>query len=122
MMKDILLVALGGAIGSALRYACSLGVAHMAWHPTIATLIVNVLGSFLIGLVISTSPKGSWNLLASVGFCGGFTTFSTFSYQSLSLIQGGKIGAASGYILTTMAVCLIATWLGVALGKTFVKQ
>lgn len=117
MLKEIILVALGGALGSSLRYGCTLGVDHLAWHPTIATLIVNVLGSFLIGMVISSSDKPTFTLFASVGFCGGFTTFSTFSSQNVRLLQQSLYGQAFTYMGSTLVLCFLATWIGIMLGQ-----
>lgn len=122
MMKEILWVALGGALGSVLRYGTTLMVEHVAWHPTVATLLVNVMGSFVIGVVLASQVGGSWKLLTSVGFCGGFTTFSTFSSQSVTMLRGGQIGRAFGYMGGTLALCLVATWLGMLLGQRLANK
>lgn len=112
MVKNFLLVALGGAAGSMLRYGISLVAAALAWSPLWGTLSANVLGSFLIGLCMAACQSGSWQLLLVVGLCGGFTTFSTFSSQSLGLLQGGHLGTALLYMLGSMTLCLLSTWAG----------
>ncbi|MBQ0016723.1 MAG: fluoride efflux transporter CrcB [Bacteroidales bacterium] len=111
---NFLWVALGGAIGSMLRYGCTLGVSALRCDSHLATLIVNVVGSFLIGIVIANGGKTSWTAFASVGFCGGFTTFSTFSSQNVTLLQDGHIGQALAYISITLVLCLLATFAGMA--------
>lgn len=115
--KDLLLVALGSALGGALRYSCSFAAAGMNLHPVAATLTVNIAGSFLIGLVAGLCDKGGWQSFASVGFCGGFTTCSTLSLQSFRLLQSGKALQASAYMAGTLALCLLATWAGLAVAK-----
>lgn len=111
MHRDFLLVALGGAVGSAMRYGLSLLTAAWQWSPLWGTIGANVAGSFLIGVGMGAC-SGGWQLLMVVGLCGGFTTFSTFSAQSLGLMQEGRFGLAAAYILGSVAICLIATWLG----------
>lgn len=120
-MMNFIWVAIGGALGSVMRYACSLGVAHYAWHPTLATLLVNVLGSLLIGVLMGMNVKGAWQQLGTVGFCGGFTTFSTFSAQTLAWLQKGEWAQAGGYVGVTLVVCLLATWMGLLIGQKITR-
>ena len=117
MLKNFLFVGLGGALGSMLRYACTLlaQVAHISSNW--ATLFVNTTGSFLIGFCMAYCDKASLLLFLTVGLCGGFTTFSTFSSQSLNLLQTGRYGAGLAYILGTFTLCLLCVWLGCLLGK-----
>lgn len=110
----MLFVFLGGGIGSALRYAvqCALGAQAFPW----ATLAVNVAGSFLIGLFGALSAKFGWpegtRLLLTTGLCGGFTTFSTFSKETLGLLQSGSYGTAAAYLAGSLSLGLLAAFLG----------
>ena len=114
-----LLIALGGASGSLLRYL--LGGAVQRTSPTgfpIGTMVVNISGCFLIGILVRQfmNMQLSYDLraLLIVGFCGGFTTFSTFSAETFTLIEGGEYGRAGVYVLLSVTLCLIATFVGVA--------
>jgi len=117
---NFLWVFLGGGIGSILRYAVGLciGAATFPW----ATLAVNVGGSFAIGLFGGLSERLGWpeavRLALTVGLCGGFTTFSTFSKESLALAQSGRWCAFSAYAFGSIAIGFIA----VALGYLIVKH
>lgn len=117
MFSSFLLVALGGALGSVLRYACSLWIGHLSWQPWVATLIVNVVGSFLIGVVAGSSTRGGWLSFASVGFCGGFTTLSTFSLQNVVMLQKSNLWGAAAYTAGTLAICMLATLAGLWVGQ-----
>ncbi|HLU86807.1 MAG TPA: fluoride efflux transporter CrcB [Taishania sp.] len=122
-MKAILLVGLGGGIGSILRYLTTLLTAKWSLNSlSPATLIANILGCLLIGLFISSiENKGMINqdlkLLLVTGFCGGFTTFSTFSLENIQLIQNGHVGQAILYSLTSIIVGLVAVLVGIQLIK-----
>jgi CrcB protein len=113
-------IAIGGALGSVARYACSSAAAR-SFGETFpwGTLLVNVLGSFVIGFFSTlTGPDGRWilppdaRLFVAIGVCGGFTTFSSFSLQTLSLIRGGEFVAAFGNIVGSVALCLLSVWAG----------
>ena len=105
-------VALGGAVGSVLRYATvtSLGA-------PIGTALVNVLGSFLIGILYIALSKTTLSPLLITGALGGFTTFSAFSLDTLKLWQSGQIAQAAAYMLASVALSLIAVALGAALAR-----
>ena len=112
-----LLIALGGAAGSLLRYLIGGAVQRMsAGGFPIGTMFVNVSGCFLIGILVrqflnmQISPE--LRALLIVGFCGGFTTFSTFSAETLGLIEGGEYGRAASYIILSVVLCLAATFMG----------
>lgn len=121
MWRNILLVGLGGALGSILRYAITLATAALKNAPAmVGTFVANILGCFAIGVVIAACDKESLTLFASVGLCGGFTTFSTFSAQTIAALQSGKYGVAACYILITLIVCFLMTWAGLAVGKKIV--
>lgn len=120
----------GSALGAVARFACSLGVLAMAgpgfpW----GTLAVNVLGSFLIGLYASITEAGGWLKASAVqqqfvmtGFCGGFTTFSIFSLETVLLAKEGQLMLAGGNILLSLALWLVAVWLGYRAGASINRR
>jgi len=114
-----LLIALGGAAGSLLRYLVGGAVQRTSASGfPIGTMFVNVSGCFLIGILVrqflnmQISPE--LRALLIVGFCGGFTTFSTFSAETLGLIEGGEYGRAASYIILSVVLCLAATFMGMS--------
>lgn len=120
MIKSLFLVGAGGALGSVARYVVSLLFAHFAICSHWATLAVNVIGSFLIGLAIPMLSNGA-QLFAVVGFCGGFTTFSTFSSQALQLFQAGERLAAAAYVAVSVVVSVLMVLLGMYLAGKIIK-
>ena len=120
MIKSLLLVGAGGALGSVARYAVSMLFAHFAICSHWATLVVNVVGSFLIGLAIPLLSGGA-HLFAVVGFCGGFTTFSTFSSQAVQLFQTGERLAAAAYVAVSLVVSIAMVLLGTYVAERLVK-
>lgn len=119
---NVLLVALGGAIGSAARYLVGAFVANR-FGPDFpwGTFIVNVSGSFFIGVILSLVgggqlPAGA-RLFLAVGVMGGYTTFSTYSNETLQLVQGGEVGAAMFNALGQVVAGFIGVYLGVVLGR-----
>lgn len=124
MLTNLLLVALGGAVGSSLRYLISLWFLTTTCQDSPwATLVVNVTGSFIIGVLagiyIYDNPPQSpaLRMLVATGFCGGFTTFSTFSLEGLRLIQSGALGQYTLYTVLTLALSLLATLSGYLLAQ-----
>ncbi len=119
-MSAALWVGLGGAAGSVLRHWTALTMARwfgdgFPW----GTLLVNVVGSVLIGTIaVLDAPDGRFALsptirpLVLVGFFGGFTTFSTFSLQTLTMVEQGRWPLAAGYIVASLGLCLVGVWLG----------
>jgi fluoride exporter len=115
MFKNFLLVGLGGALGSMLRYAGYLLITNKSFP--FATLSVNIIGSFVIGLVLALSLKdenflNNWKLFLATGICGGFTTFSAFSAENVVLLQSEKYGLALTYIALSIVAGIGAAWLG----------
>jgi CrcB protein len=116
----LLVVALGGAIGSVARYATGVLLAPATTTFPWATLVVNVLGAFLIGWFarLFSAPDADHvvRLALTTGFCGGFTTFSTLSAETVTLLQQGKAGRAAAYIALSLALGLAATFAGLSAG------
>ena len=117
MIKNILLVGLGGAVGAMLRYGVTLLCNAISWSTNLGTFLVNIIGSFAMGFLVSCCSGSPWLLMATVGICGGFTTFSTFSMQSVTLLQQGKYGMAALYILGTIIVCIAFAAIGCYVGQ-----
>ena len=112
-MKSCVCVGLGGAVGSVFRYLIGLIPLNDAGGFPIKTLLINILGSFLIGLIATLSGKHAdispdMILLLKTGICGGFTTFSTFALESSTLIQNGKITSAVLYMAASILFSLAA--------------
>jgi CrcB protein len=128
-MLAYLWVAIGGALGSMARYGIGGLVSQKSsdvfpW----GTLVVNVTGSFIIGLLGAlTLPEGKMTpqsrtfatQLLITGVCGGYTTFSSFSLQTLNLLRDGEWFYAAGNILLSVILCMIAVWIGYVLGNKF---
>jgi fluoride exporter len=115
MLKNFLLVAIGGSLGAAMRYGLFLIIKNQPFPY--ATFIINVTGSFLLGIImgLSISAEGlseSKKLFLATGICGAFTTFSTFSFENLALLQQGKYNLAFIYITSSVLTGLFAAWLG----------
>ncbi|MCC2638886.1 MAG: camphor resistance protein CrcB [Moraxellaceae bacterium] len=125
LLQPLLLVALGGALGSAARYLAALAVNRWAQSPfPWGTLFVNIAGSFAIGLVMAWVLKGgevreNMRLLLVTGVLGGFTTFSSFSWETWKLIEDGRLAFALANVLASFSVCLLATMAGALLAKQF---
>lgn len=121
-------IATGSALGGMARFWFSGFVAHRFGDTfPLGTLLVNVVGSFIIGVLGAlTIPEGRLSLEARafatqflmIGICGGFTTFSSFSLQTMNLLRDREWLYAGGNVLLSVALCLVATWLGFMLGST----
>jgi CrcB protein len=119
-LSALLWVALGGAAGSVLRALIAHALAaRFPW----STLLVNAAGSLLMGWImgrfgaLEPAPAARLYALGAVGFCGGFTTFSSFSFQTLQQLQHGQLAAAFLNIVLSVALCLGAVWLGLRLAS-----
>jgi len=129
MLRDCwnyLCVGAGGAMGTILRFWISgmIAQAYGERFPT-GTLVINITGSFVIGLFATlTGPEGRWMVgslprqFFMIGICGGYTTFSSFSLQTLNLARDGQWGYAALNIGLSLALCLIGVWLGFLAGET----
>ena len=121
MIRNLLLVALGGAAGSVLRYLLSNINTSFPW----GTFAVNVLGSFLIGLLVGLMSKGvlspEMKLLLVTGFCGGFTTFSTFANESFSMMKAGDVLLTALYVGASVIIGILAVWGGMTLSNISIR-
>jgi CrcB protein len=123
MLKILLFIASGGAVGAVMRYGASLGVYSMLGRGfPYGTLFVNVLGSLLMGFLsivmlerFNVGPE--WRAAILVGLLGSFTTFSTFSIETLNLLEQGDFTRAILNMLLSVSVCLLAVWFGIILGR-----
>ncbi len=120
MWKNFILVGLGGSIGSMLRFAIWHYIKSMNFPA--ATLLVNIVGSLVIGIVIGMSIKDAgfsqqWKIFLATGICGGFTTFSAFSIENLLMLQNGKYILSLFYISASIIFGIAAAWLGFKLAS-----
>ncbi len=126
MLKILLIVGAGGFFGSIARYLTSLFFNRFFETSfPISTFTVNILGSFLIGIIYAFSDKSNFlspelRMFLAVGFCGGFTTFSSFAFESLSQINNQMFFQMAIYISLSIFFGLLATYLGVLLVKLYV--
>jgi fluoride exporter len=122
-VRELAAVAAGGAIGATLRWAIGVWVmsrtsSGFPWH----TMFVNLSGAFLIGVLMAFSVEkgalsGDWRLFLGTGILGGFTTFSTLSYESIALMQDGLWSQGILNMFASAALGLIAAWLGLVAGR-----
>lgn len=119
MFRDILFVGIGGGIGSIMRFLTSRFTARLvaAQWLFLGTLAANLIGCFLIGILsgwmLSHMPDNqSFRLLFIVGFCGGYTTFSTFAFENYRLIEMNQWGILLLYLTASVVLGIIAVWLG----------
>lgn len=125
-MKYLLFIALGGASGAVTRYLLA-GWAHKLWesHLPVGTLMVNVLGSFSIGVVYVLLVEKQlihqdWRGVLMVGFLGAFTTFSTFSLETIKLMETGHIALAAAYMLASAVLCVVMAGAAMQLTRALV--
>ena len=123
-MARLLWISAGGAVGTAARYLVSVALAN-ALGPALpyGTFAVNVVGSFLLGVIMQTSLgdaaliSPATRLVLGTGVMGGFTTYSAFSYETVRFVESGNWGTAGLYVAATVVACLGAGALGVGVGK-----
>ena len=126
MMKMLLPIAIGGAIGAVARYSASLGIHSLAGDGfPYGTLFVNVVGSFLIGVLYivatqASAEPGSYRPLLIIGLLGAFTTFSTFSIETVLLIEAGQLFKAALNVSLSVLTCLIACYAGLNLARAHI--
>ncbi|SMO68139.1 fluoride efflux transporter CrcB [Paracoccus laeviglucosivorans] len=118
-MNPFLQVAIGGAAGSVLRYGVNIAALRITTLP-LGTLTVNIVGCFVMGVLASAlAMRGGQHLapLLLTGVLGGFTTFSAFSLDTLTLWERGAVGLAVGYVLASVIFSLAAVFAGLAIGR-----
>ena len=121
MIRELIAVGFGGAAGSIDRYLLSAGILAgqtLLGFPA-GTFTVNAAGSLLIGILLEATSSETLGWLLIVGFCGGFTTFSTFSADTVRLLRAGCYNAAAIYVALSVAVCIVFAALGMWIGTTF---
>lgn len=124
MITTYVAIALGGALGACLRFASNELAANVFGKAfPFGTLLVNILGSFMLGLLYGMFHSGvlvamPWRSFVAIGLLGAFTTFSTFSLDTVILLQQGDYNKAAANVLLNVLLCLTLAWLGLKLGST----
>jgi len=123
MIQTFLTVALGGALGASARYSVNVAMPRLFGHGfPIATMVVNILGSLLMGVLVVVLAQKSGNRYAPflmTGVLGGFTTFSAFSLDAAKLYESGQFGVAAAYVIGTVVLGLAALFAGMALARGY---
>jgi CrcB protein len=123
MIRNLILVGIGSFAGGIGRYLTQLFVQkHYPSSIPLGTLTANILGCFIIGIVYALSGKGNllspeFRLFLATGICGGYTTFSSFAYENISLLREGELFYFGLYLLLSVVICLVAVYLGMLLVK-----
>jgi CrcB protein len=126
MLKTLLIVGSGGFIGSALRYLVQVNVEKlMSSTFPMGTLLVNIAGSFVIGMVYAFAEKGNlmspeWRIFLAVGICGGFTTFSTFAMDSINLLKDNSIFQLIMYTGGSVFLSIAAVFTGIVIIRSII--
>jgi CrcB protein len=121
-------VAIGSALGGVARFLLSTAIQQKAGTVfPVGTLVVNISGSLLLGFLMSyalstTAISPEVRGLLTAGFCGGFTTFSTFTYETMLLVEEGELGRAAVYVLVSVIVSLIGVYLGITAARGLVAR
>ena len=124
MLKNLLVVGLGGGLGSIARFLCQKYIYEWYPHPfPFPTFIVNIVGCFLIGVFFGLAEKGNilspeMRIFLITGICGGFTTFSSFANENVALLKSGDFLYFSLYVSLSVVLGIAATFAGIALLKT----
>ncbi|MGB3245637.1 MAG: fluoride efflux transporter CrcB [Sulfitobacter sp.] len=124
MISTLSLVAIGGALGASLRFLCGVAIVRIMGHSEfpVAILSVNIVGSFLMGVfVVAAANKGLTHLspLVMTGILGGFTTFSAFSLEAVTLMERGQVGPAALYVSLSVGLSILGLIAGLMLARGF---
>ena len=125
MLKNLLIIGSGGFIGSIARYLVSQLNLSISFHSIpVGTLLVNIIGCFLIGFLTGVADKSmilttEWRLFLMVGLCGGFTTFSAFANENLMLMHNGQIAAVLLYTAISIFLGFLAVYIGYVITNLF---
>jgi CrcB protein len=118
LTHPIVLLTVGGAVGTNARYWLGVWIASHRWteHFPLATFVINVSGSLLLGLIVVPlhNRLPSWWILLGVGFCGGYTTFSTFALETIHLIRYHQPGIALLNVVGSVVIACVVTWMALA--------
>lgn len=118
MRINYLMVFLGGSLGAVCRYAISIQMKRIiAIEFPAATFLINLIGSFLLGLLLSSNPDSLVKLLLGTGFLGGFTTFSTFQVENITLYLKGNYRTLLLYLVLSVGLCILFAFFGLQLGN-----
>lgn len=121
-LRIVLAIAIGGALGSVARYAMNVAIQTRYAQPfPLGIMVINVSGSVLLGFLMrlsleTTAMSPSLRMFLTTGFCGGFTTFSTFSYDALSLFEAGALRSAWSYVIGSVSLSVLGAFAGVFAG------
>jgi CrcB protein len=123
MLGNLIFVAVGGAVGASLRYMTGIGMVRLLGHSPfpVAIILVNVLGSFLMGVfVVAAAHRGLTHLspLVMTGLLGGFTTFSAFSLEAVTLYERGDVGQAALYVVLSVGLSIAGLVAGLWIART----
>ena len=122
-MRTLLYIGIGGMFGSIARYLTGQFFNRYFTDPLpVGTLVVNIAGAFLIGVIIGMGERyrwftEPWHFFLAVGFCGSFTTYSTFAYENYTLIKGGHLSTLVFYITISLVAGILLAWGGYVLSK-----
>jgi CrcB protein len=122
-MERLVLIGIAGATGALARYGIQSGVTEALGRPTVlGTLLINVSGAFLLGLFLALTDErmtipAYWRPIIATGFLGAYTTFSTLMYESFARFEAGDLATAGANIVASVALGLLATYLGLTLGR-----
>ena len=125
-MLKYLMIGIGGCLGSILRFWLGSYIgSKMGTRFPYGTFVINITGSFLVGLVfafltVKTQWSPNWRYLIPIGFIGGYTTFSGFEYETLRTMQDGQIGLGLLYVAASVVVGFVAVWGGMVAGRAMV--
>lgn len=123
MIRTLAIVAIGGGLGSVARYLITLFINKLStFSLPVSTFVANITGCLIIGIIYGLSDRYTgfttdWKLFLITGICGGYTTFSTFSYENLQLLHTQQFGLFVAYTVGSLVVGLLAVWLGLSLVK-----